>query len=152
MKELKKASDWYNATTHTITSAFSYYIVANLVVGLIVGATLGAQNTAMVLVTYLLEIVAVWLAVYFSSQFLKGRYLIDALAKQHIAKLSTIYIGILFLLYVIIRFAVGGTSGLQFIVSLVSFVPHIIVFYFASKKYLPITATSPASAPTSTNV
>jgi len=128
MKEKKNSADWYIAATHWLTATITMVVFA-VVLGIILA--LITQNQAVILVGYIiLYPLMMWLAVKYSVRYLDKTYIIKN--ANQIVILSTIYIVI-----------VGGGIRVMGFISNgiitpdhIGFALAIIVFYFASRKYI----------------
>jgi hypothetical protein len=128
MKEKKNSADWYIAATHWLTATFTMVVFA-VVLGIIL--SLVTQNPTVVLLGFIiLYPLMMWLAVKYSARYLDKTYIIKN--ANQIVILSTIYI-------VIVG---GGIRVMDFISNgiitpdHIGFALAIIVFYFASRKYI----------------
>jgi uncharacterized SAM-binding protein YcdF (DUF218 family) len=128
MKEKKASADWYISATHWLTATITM-VIFSVVLGFILA--LITQNTTIILIGFiLLYPLMMWLAVKYSARYLNKTYVIKN--ANQIVILSTIYI-------VIVN---GGLRILSFLSNGVITADHIgfalaiIVFYFASRKYI----------------
>jgi uncharacterized membrane protein YhiD involved in acid resistance len=128
MKEKKNSADWYIAATHWLTATIGMAIFG-AVIGIILA--LISQNPTIIMVgIIILYPLMMWLAVKYSARYLDKTYVIKN--TNQIVILSTIYIVIVGGGYRVMNLLSKGILTADHI----GFAIAIIVFYFASKKYI----------------
>lgn len=131
MENKKQSASWNIAATHWLTSGFVVPFIINIVV-LYTFRGLGKAALPLTWIVLILPPIVYWLGVMYSASYINKKYIITN--SNEIALLSTIYLVVI----------VGGfrtigwmRSDLESIlIDVAIFVISVIVFYFASKKYI----------------
>lgn len=132
MKPKKASADWYIAATHWLTTMIAGAVLIFIVVFII--ALLTDNSTVYLITDIILTPLIMWPAVIMSANFVNKTYVItDA---NRIATLSFVYLLVVGVGYRVIGFLKTGV----FSPSYIGFILALIVFYFASKKYIRVSA------------
>jgi len=133
MKEKKQSKDWYIAATHWLTAGFAIPIIITLVVGIPALMLIGKNNVIfLTIIMSIVWIISIWLGVMYAAKYINKTYVIKD--SENIAKLATIYLGVLGGGYRLINLSKGVT--IEFIIDVVFFVTGVAIFYTLSKKYI----------------
>jgi len=136
-KNKKEVKDWYISATHYLTSGFIIPFFVGLLAFVIIFYTAGEENfPKFVLHLRFLWLVSLWFGVIYSSKYLEKTYIIKNSDK--IINLSTLYFLIIGILYRMYNFSLEVDYFIDFLFFFVA----VLVFYFASKKYLKNNATN----------
>ncbi|PIZ96295.1 MAG: hypothetical protein COX80_01805 [Candidatus Magasanikbacteria bacterium CG_4_10_14_0_2_um_filter_33_14] len=136
-KNKKEVKDWYISATHYLTSGFIIPFFVGLLAFVIIFYTAGEENfPKFVLPLSFLWLVSLWFGVIYSSKYLEKTYIIKNSDK--IINLSTLYFLIIGILYRMYNFSLEVDYFIDFLFFFVA----VLVFYFASKKYLKNNATN----------
>ncbi len=133
MKERKQSKDWYIAATHWLTAGFAIPFIIALVVGIPAIALIGKNNTiVLTIIMSAVWILSIWLGVMYAAKYVNKTYIVKN--NENIAKLATIYLGVLGGGYRLINLSKGITT--ESIIDIVFFVVGVTIFYTLSKKYI----------------
>ncbi len=127
----KQSPEWYIAGTHWLTSMVTSVIIGAVILFILVAIS---QDTVILSIgTIIIYPVIMWLAVRYSANFVNKRYVI--VNPDHIVTLSTVFL-------IIVAGGYRGYSwlsssgGMLVIANAVGFFIALVIFYFASKKYI----------------
>ena len=132
MKEKKASADWYIAATHWLTATVAM-VIFGIIMGFIIGIISGlvSNNESVILVATIISYpIAMLVAVKYSAQYLDKTYVISN--ANQIVILSTVYLVIVGGGFRVMGILSGGSITADHI----GFAIAIVVFYFASKKYI----------------
>ncbi len=136
MGKKKQSKDWYIAVTHLLTSGFLIFILNLVVIFLAIflfRINLKNNTTVFVIITSVIWILSIWPAVMYSARYINKAYIVQD--SENIAKLSTMYFGILGGVFrLIVLFT--ETALLISIMKLAFFAIGVSVFYTLSKMYI----------------
>jgi len=129
----KQSANWYIAATHYLTAGFVVPLLIIFIFGLFIGFLPVLPPVLMYLLYSVVMVLAIWLAVIYSANFLKKKYIIKD--KSKIVNLSTIYLVVVGIIGLVLQ----GFS----ILSIVVLAVMAVVFYFGSKRYIEETVEMP---------
>lgn len=135
MKPKKQSSNWYIAATHYLTAGFVVPLIGSLILGFIV-VTIPLELGSMILgiIMFLAGATLVYFGVVYSSSYINKTYII--LNPQSIVNLSTTYIAIVTIVRFVIKNNASILADTNVILSVAQEVIILVVFYFASKKFI----------------
>jgi len=127
----KQSPEWYIAGTHWLTSMVSSAIFGAII--LFILAAISQDVTILSIGTIIIYPVVMWLAVRYSANFVNKRYII--VNPDHIVTLSTVFLVIVAGGYRGYS-ALSSSGGMLVIANAIGFFVALVIFYFASKKYV----------------
>lgn len=133
MIEKKQSEDWNIAVTHWLTSGLAIPFVVGIIFFLGLTAIFNNSETTGNIIGFIFLFfspIIYWLGVMYSARYINKKYFIKNSNK--IAKLATIYILIIGGGYRLFQIINGSGLTLEHI----SFIPSVVAFYIASKKYI----------------
>ncbi|OGH86581.1 MAG: hypothetical protein A2493_02640 [Candidatus Magasanikbacteria bacterium RIFOXYC12_FULL_33_11] len=128
----KEVNEWYLAATYWLTVIVVPFALVFLF-GMLTVSFFGVENiTGLMIISYVIYILGLWLGVKYASNYLDKNYIVKD--KNRLIKLSTLY---LFVVGLVIRLY-EATEGINaiYIIDLLFFFVLVTLFYFFSKKYL----------------
>lgn len=137
----KESAAWNVAATHFLTAGFLIPLVTSLALGFILSkAGMDDGSLPIIVLSNAIVLVSVWLGVMYSANYLAKKYVVTDV--QKIVTLSTVYMVVLFAIYIggsilVVLNSAGATLNSTTAISVVLFaIVRIVVFYIASKKYI----------------
>jgi hypothetical protein len=135
MKEKKKSSNWYIAATHYLTAGFAIPFLIGLAATFIVFPLIKLELSFLITIFGIgIRILSIWLGIMYSANYLKKTYIIEN--KTKIVNLSTMYLVVLNVGYILVQIIRVGTAGLDIAYSFFSAILVSFLFYIFSKKYI----------------
>lgn len=135
MKEKKKSSNWFIAATHYLTAGFAIPFLIGIVANFILIPLIKLGSiTLLMLFAWVVKILAIWLGIMYSANYLKKTYIIDD--KEKIVNLSTIYFVVLNVGYTLIQIIIGKIVGSDIAYFLLFVIVASFLFYLFSKKHI----------------
>ena len=139
MPAKKQSANWYIAATHYLTAGFVVPLLGGLVAGILLAALNVNNPTQLYVIRALVAVVLIYLGVMYSARYVNKTYVITDARK--IVNLSTIYIIVLSVIFIAFpawyaasKGLVTSTNDIQF--QALNVIITVVVFYFASKKYI----------------
>lgn len=135
----KQSAIWYIAATHYLTAGFAIPFVGGLVLGFVHYYALPTPNDLVTLSMKALEsVILTYLGVMYGAKYVNKTYVITDASK--IVKLSTKYFVSLSVFWWALTFfflsQLPEVSSAIVSIGVATTVASIVVFYFASKKYI----------------
>ena len=138
MSEKKTSANWYIATTHYLTAGLVVPFIGSIILAFVF-RSLNISDLPRGLIGLIASPIIVYLGVMYAARYVNRTYVFNDPMK--IVRLSTIYLAILSLGFLAASTAFVISRGIEFdpiplLITLMTDLIDIPVFYIASKKYI----------------